>query len=429
MQRASILSVFCFFALAISLHAQPTDISRWFGNTALTQPQGFNNGDPLRLTWGMAALNAPIQDTEFGTPLGTPNNLQTRLNAIYGSQSVWQPILQSTFDRWSSVSGLSFQFESNDDGAPVVASPGVAGVRADIRIAGKALDGNSNVLAYNYFPNNGDMVIDTDDSFYNDTSSNSLRLRNVVLHEIGHGLGMAHVKSNDANFLLESSYSPAFDGPQYHDILVAQRGYGDVYEKSFNGLGNDVVERATSLGTVLSGGALSIGNDARSLVVLPSAVDFVSIDDSTDTDFYQFSISDVGTVSISLDALGFTYNATNQDGAGNIPFNTAARSDLGFSLLGTDGSTLLANVNASGLGGVEVLSNFQLAAAGSYFIRINGINNSDTNPIDTQFYGLSIGFTAVPEPGSFVLLALAGLSAGVVPRRKFKALDVRKIHA
>jgi len=428
MQR-TLLALFCFFGLVISLRAQPPDISRWSGNTALTQPQGFNNGDPLRLTWGIAALNAPINDAEFGKPFGTPNNLQTRFNTIYGSQAVWQPIFQSTFDRWSSVSGLSFQFESNDDGAPVVVSSGVAGVRADIRIAGKALDGNSNVLAYNYLPNNGDMVIDTEDNFYDDTSSNSLRLRNVVLHEIGHGLGMTHVNSNNANFLLESIYSSSFEGPQYHDILVAQRGYGDVYEKSFNGLGNDVVERATSLGTVLSGGALSIGNDARTLVVLPSAVDFVSIDDSTDTDFYRFSISDAGAVSISLEALGFTYNATNQDGAGNVPFNTAARSDLGFSLLGTDGSTLLANVNSSGLGGIEVLSNFQIAAAGSYFIRINGTNNSDTNPIDTQFYGLSIGFTAVPEPGSFVLLAIAGLSAGVVPRRKFKALDVRKIHA
>ena len=41
----------------------------------------------------------------------------------------------------------------------------------------------------NFFPNNGDMVIDTGDNFYNSTGSNSLRLRNVLAHEAGHGVG------------------------------------------------------------------------------------------------------------------------------------------------------------------------------------------------------------------------------------------------
>ena len=97
-----------FFATTSFAQSPPPNISRWSGNTALVQPQGFSQGSPLTLTWGFMALGAAINgDGSF--PDGN-NNLQTRMDAIYGAgtqATIWQPLFQSTFDRWSSISGLS----------------------------------------------------------------------------------------------------------------------------------------------------------------------------------------------------------------------------------------------------------------------------------------------------------------------------------
>lgn len=399
-----------FLSLYLSAHnlskAQaPPDIQRWVGSTALSQTQGFNQGDPLRLTWGFAALGTSINDSPFVGYADANNNLQTRLNTIYGSQAVWQPLFQSAFDRWSSISGLSYQFESNDDGAQwinpgVTVNPGILGTRADLRIGGKPLDGNAGVLAYNYFPNFAEMVIDTNDNFYLNLSNNSIILRNIVAHEHGHGLGMSHLESDNSNALMEPFLNTTFDGPQFHDILAAQRGYGDVNEK---GLGNDTALLATNLGTILDGGSISIGNDARNLNVGFNEVDFFSIDDDTDTDFFRFTINEAGSVTINLEALGLSYNASPQDGAQTL-FNPSMRSDLSLALFGTDGTTLLSLMNANGLGASELISNFFLGSAGNYFIRVNGLENADASAFDAQFFGLTIGFvTAVPEPGSMTL--------------------------
>lgn len=414
--------------------AQPPNISRWSNNLASPQPQGYSQGSPAVITWGFMALGTPINDG--GGAGNLPNNLQTFLNGIYaGGQAEWQPLFQSVFDRWSAVSGLSYVFEPNDDGATMTnssASPlGVLGVRADIRIGGKNIDGNSNVLAYNYGPNHGDMVIDTNDNFYSNTGTNSIRLRNVVAHEHGHGLGMPHLESNNASFLMEPFINLAFDGPQHHDILAAHRGYGDVNEKSFAGLGNDVFGRATPLGNIAVGSSASVGNSARTFVVAPTAVDFVSIDDNNDIDFFSFSVTAASRVDVLLEALGFNYNATPQNGGGATPWSTLDRSDLALALFDTNGTTLLASANLTGLGGNESLS-FVLNAAGTYFVRVTGVDNPDTSALDTQFYGLTVSISAIPEPMAVALLGIAGVgSAGSwwYRRRQRQALLNQSIDA
>jgi serralysin len=414
-------ALYCFtFVVAVTSNAvaqQPPDIARWDGGTANTQSQGFSKGDPLKLTWGFAALGTSINDSAFnGGFANAPNNLQTRLNAIYGNQATWQPIFQSSFDRWSAISGLTFQLETADDGADYIVNGnsvllGSLGVRADIRIGGKALDGNGGVLAYNYFPEVGDMVIDTNDNFMENTSSNSSTLRYVLAHELGHALGIAHVESADRAFLMEPFLQGGFVGPAYHDILTVQSGYGDALEKSNDGLGNDIAANATSLGTIVLGGNVSIGNDARNFSTNANTTDFISIDNSSDTDFFSFNVNSAGSLNISLDALGFTYSAGPQSGT-QVNFNTRQRSDLRFSLFGPDGSTLLAAVNSFGLGVSESLTGFNLSSAGTYFVRVEGTANGDASTLDTQFYGLGLGFiTAVPEPSSLALVALIGTGA------------------
>lgn len=378
-------------------------------------------GNPLTLTWGFAAEGALIPSFNTG-PQGN-SNLIARMDTIYGSgpggndltQRPWFVHYQSVVNRWSSISGLSFNYEPADDGTAFSGSNGtdkrgVLNTRADMRIGGRNIDGNSNILAFNFFPNVGDMVIDTNDNFYNTTSGNSIRLRNVVAHEIGHGIGMEHVSTSvSAAQLMNPSLNTSFDGPQHHDILLAQRGYGDVHEKSFGGQGNDVVERATDLGVLSNGGTVSVGNSARTFAVAAVATDFVSIDDSNDTDFWSLTVNSAGTIDVLLEGLGFTYTTNS------VSFNTQQRSDLALTLFDTDGTSLLALANDNGLGGSEAI-NFDLTAAGTYFLRVTGSNNPDNVAIKTQFYGLSASFTAVPEPSSFTVLLVIGST--IMLRRK-----------
>lgn len=409
-------------ALASASVAQPPNYTRWSGATALTQSQGLAQGDPLTLTWGFMLDGTALNQSGAGEAFA-PSNLRARLNTIYGNQATWQPLFQSVFDRWSSISGLSYQFEASDDGGTFTGGStpaGLLGVRADIRIGGKLIDGNSGVLAYNYFPNGGDMVIDTGDNFFDNIANTSLRLRNVVAHEHGHGMGMPHMDSNNASFLMEPFINLSFNGPQYHDILAAQRMYGDANEKSNAGLGNDTSARATAMGNLTTAAPLRVGTSARTFVVASTETDFVSIDDNTDTDFYKFTVTNQGILNAYVEPIGFIYNITAQGAGGNVPFDSKLRSDLSLALIGLDGTTVLASTNLNGLGGNEHLF-FSLLTTGTYFLRITGVDNIDSIALDTQFYGLSLFFSPVPEPSTKAMIGLsAALAWGWTRRRRTK---------
>ena len=402
MLQRLVLSLFVFLTFAIQVAvAQPPGLRRWGGNTATNQAQGFRQGDPLVLTWSIA----PNQTTLTN---GDGSDLITFLEGIYpGGIDQYQPILQSAIGRWAEVSGLTIQFEPNDDGVNFSNrnfASGVLGVRGDIRFGGRDIDGNNGILAFAVFPTAGDVTVDTNDNFYFNTFSNSLRLRNVIAHEFGHALGFfsgGHVVSDDTRQLLEPFVSTAFDGPQYHDILSAQRGYGDIFE---TGAGNDTVGNATQLGLLLDGDMVVLGESANrrrtsilfdaqptGIEIRPEEVDFISIDDQSDTDVFSFSVDAEGTVDIILDTLGETYSAGTQDRNNEILFDTSERSDLTLELLGANGQTVLAISNSAGLGEDEVLFDVPVES-GTYFVRITGVDNPDTLTLDTQFYGLGVSF-------------------------------------
>jgi hypothetical protein len=369
-------------------------------------------GNPLTLSWSIVADGLALSG-------GATSDLRAFMNGIYGSESVWIPHFQSAFDRWSAVSGLSFVYEETDSGTWSNSS-GLAGVRGDVRIGGRPLVG-SNVLASNSFPGpgtGGNMTFNTGTSWYaNNTANNSRGLRNVIAHEHGHGMGMPHLESNNSAQLMEPSINLNFDGPQHHDVLMAHRGYGDVWEKSFGQLGNDVASRASSLGIISNGSPVSVGNSAREFVVAANAVDFVSIDHSNDIDFWSFTVTTPGTINALLDPLGFTYNAGPQGGT-QISIDTQQRSDLSLALLDSNGTSLLGLSNTNGLGSSESLA-FDLNLAGTYYLRVTGANNPDAWAVKTQFYGLSANFSAVPEPSAFFAWAL---TTGLILARRRRNL-------
>lgn len=349
-------------------------------------------GEPVDLTWSIApdGTNMP---RGLGEP-ASPSNLVTFLDGIHHggaspggadlTQRDWFPLIESTFERWDAVSGVNFTYEPNDDGAPISsANRGILGTRGDHRISGHSIDGqiSPTFLAYNFFPNYADMVIDTDEiNRWGNDEGNFIRFRNMMMHETGHGLGLRHLESSDADFLMEPFLATTFDGPQLDDILGMHRLYGDANEE--NG-GNDTYQNATPLGKFWPGKSRSFGTDAADAVVEFEDTDFLSIDDDSDTDFFRFTVKTPSLVDLTLTPQGPTYQEGRQGGT-QSPFDTSAQSDLILSVFDSDGTSLLEFANDNGSGMSEEISDLRLDSPGEYFVKIQGMQNA------AQFYQLDI---------------------------------------
>ena len=326
------------------------DGQRW--TRTATNGSGLGQGHPSTITWSIMPDGTTLTGN-VGEPAG-PSDLRTRLNAIYESMSNWLPVFQQVFDRWEAVSGIDFVYEPNDDGAAFSNSNrGVLGVRGDIRIGGHHIDGNSGTLAYNFFPDHGDMVLDTGDSYFSNTTNNSIRLRNTVAHEVGHGLGLDHSQPTSGIKLMEPFISTSFDGPQHDDVLRINRGYGDPRE------GNDTAGTASDIG---------------SLSATPTVISDVSIDDDTDVDYFRFTVGASSLVNVTLAPLGFVYTV-GLEGGSTESFDSRTQSDLTLAVLNSSASTVLATAALTGLGGVETVAGLSLAA-GQYLVRVTGAQNT-----------------------------------------------------
>lgn len=393
--------------------------SRW--STTATDGSGLGLGDATTITWGFVADGTAISPAfggESSDPSGLIGFLDTNIGAGAGGSDLtnrpWYTLFDDIFDRWDALSGLKFVYEPNDGGAAIDGSStpqGSLGVYADVRIGGHSIDGQSgsNTLAYNYFPDHGDMVIDTDNvTFFSDSTNNYVGLRNVLAHEFGHGMGLPHVTANNSKQLMEAFVDLTFDGPQIDDIIEAQRRYGDNLEE--NG-GNDAFGSATDLG-VFSGADIELGTDADMgssvIEVGPSESDFVSIDDDSDTDFLEITLTNTYDMSFKLDMVGPTYNHN-----GNSSYNLSRQSDLDIVILASDGSTVLGQSNNTGL---DVLEQVDLQlTAGTYYAQITGRDNA------AQFYRFTASgvLAGVPEPGSAAVLLLG--ATGLLIRRRRSA--------
>ncbi|TWT36985.1 Matrixin [Posidoniimonas corsicana] len=367
---------------------------RW--SFAASGPAGVE-GDPVTLTWSFVDDGASISD-------GESSNLISYLDDQFNVQSPtddltdrpWFTLFERSFDRWSELGGVTFQYEAHDDGQQLGSGSGALGVRGDIRIGGKHVDGPNGTLAYTWLPNNGDMVIDTGETaFYSNPSNDYRQFRNTVMHEVGHALGLLHVESDDSRLLLEPYITTTFDGPQLDDIRGLHALYGDAYEKTYNGQGNGAYTRATPLGKLVPGGELAVGSDAAgNQSVDPLETDFVSIANNSDRDFFSFTVDAPATLDATLTPLGGVFNQAAQGGVQST-FDANARNDLRLAIFAPNGMTPIAVVDAADAGGVESLSGFALDSPGQYYARVMG---GDDN---VQFYELRLS-AAAP------LLVLAG---------------------
>lgn len=349
--------------------------------TAMNDGLSSAQGESLTLTWSIIP-DGTYMPAQFSRDTSCNSSLNADLNTAYGTGN-WLAEIEKVFDDWSSKTANVYVFEPNDDGASWPGSKGVVGVRGDLRIGGCTIDGDSNALAFNIFPSNGDMKIDSKDAFYSGNLTTGFH--NVISHEHGHGAGVGHVCPINQTKLMEPFLSRAFIGLQHDDIRAIQRHYGDRNEL-IGGLNNDVYSRATNLGSPADGVSIDVAD--------------VSIDDNDDEDWYSFSVSENRQVDVAVTPKGSTYLSGPQNPNGTctagIPVNSLAVHNLDITVVDADGSTVLATAGANGAGLAESLSSISLGAAGVKYLHVVGSAADDIQLYDLQF--TVKGDSAPPTP-------------------------------
>ena len=346
------------------------DSFRW--DSTATDGGGLTLGQVTTLTWNIVPDGTPIASTRSGES-SAPSNLRAFLDGIYGSEATWIAHFQEVFNQWGALTGVNYVRELNDDSAQLVVNDGVLGVRADIRIGGHFIDGDFNVLAYNYFPEGGDMVIDTGDVYYSSPGgglANSSRgFKNILAHEHGHGLGFLHSCPLNNTKLMEPTLSTAFSHAQLDDKLAGWRGYGDNRED------NETSGAASDLG--------ALGNGTVNVTEL-------SIDDNGDVDFYKFTVPAGKKASVTLTPIGSTYLAGPQNNDGSCSagtnFNALTVQNLGVELIDTNGTSVLASATGAVAGVAENIGETPLGSGGTFFVR--GFATTSVNNV--QGYQLAI---------------------------------------
>ena len=352
------------------LATQFLGIGHWSETATDGSGQGVQ-GLPVTVTWSIVPDGTGAPDRGGGA--AAPSNLRAWLAGIYGTAAggvenqPWFPLFQEAFDNIAAQSGLRLVYEPNDDGVALTnfsSGKGVLGVRGDIRLSSRDIDGDFGVLAFAYSPNYGDVVIDSTDGFFNNTSSNSIRLVNTLTHELGHALGLGHVCPIDQTKLMEPFLTTAFRGCQFDDTYSLQRQYADELEIHSGLRNNDTAGNATPVSLVP--GATSTWR-------------WLSNDDSSDVDYIRFSGLAGQSLTVRVvpsdpiapaDADVDTYRegAQNSDGtcSAGSDFDPTTQQDLTLELLGGNGSTVLAGSTSAPAGETESIGGFLLPSDGSY---------------------------------------------------------------
>ncbi|NOX57527.1 MAG: matrixin family metalloprotease [Planctomycetes bacterium] len=398
-QAGEILPSLCFapdtrpeiveaFSLALGLDGSRAQLTgRW--STTATDGGGLTQGTPTILTYSFVPDGTFVPELLQG--ISGNSDLNAFFNGIYGNPATWQPLFDEVFTRWSEVSGLNYVLEPNDDGSDLNGLPGVIGVRGDLRIAGIFIDGNSGTLAYNNFPEDGDMVLDTGDNFFADTSGNSLRLRNIIAHEHGHGLGLFHVCPLESTKLMEPFINLNFDGPQHDEVRGSQRHYGDPFEP------DNSSATANDLGVLTIGVPVVVGTIPPPTVISNGST--LSIDANGEQDFFRVTVNGAAGLDVSVTPLGLNYDDSPQACFGQPGSccsgsftNSLTIANLDVEVIDQNGSSVLATGNSAGAGSIESLNGVVLPLAGDYFVRVFESNS----PSEAQLYTLTVTATAPP---------------------------------
>ncbi len=361
---------------------------RW----SFTATDGFtgSSGTPVTITWSFVPDGTSVPDggSDANGDTTRPSDLIAKLNAAYGGPTTtndlttapWFEMFETSFNFWEATTGNVYIYEPNDDAAPMLDFPsGVIGTRGDVRIGGTEIDGNGGTLAFNYFPDAGDMVIDSADST-NLGAGQQATLRNVITHEHGHGLGLSHVCPVNQTKLMEPFLSTAFVGPQFDDILTTQELYGDPLERQAGNKNNNTALTARNLGV------LNTTFNANEL----------SIADANDSDIFRFQLSEEKALNLTVtptNTPAYLEGSQNSDGScsSGTLLDPQTRQDLILRVLDTDGTTVIASSNTAPIGDAESILSLALRDTGqNYYIEVTGGGENSGSANNAQAYSLEI---------------------------------------
>lgn len=306
-------------------HAAFSAAARW---TNAASGSASGNGAPITITYSFVPDGVvSVPNGAFGSGVTSVNNtLHATLDGQFGSTAAWKNVFRDVFDAWSDKTGINFVEEANDDGAAWAQSNGALGVRGDVRIIAAAQDGAFGVLAFNYFPNNGDMALDSAENWA--SAANSFRfMRNVLAHELGHGIGLNHVNPRNQTKLMEAILATTFDGPQDDDVRGAQFFYGDAHEYNNN------VANAADLGAFANG----------------AQVNDLCLHTAADIDFYRLSAAAGTSVAVTAVPVGAAYSVSADPGT-PVAIDTRLIHPLTVTILDETGAVTLRQVAAASAG-------------------------------------------------------------------------------
>lgn len=339
-------------------------------------------GDPVALTWSLVPDGLSIPGGGVMGELTSPSVLFSQMDLLFagqGGRATWIARIQSCFDRWQALTGLSYTRLTApgvdwDTGDPWGTS-GNGTTVGECRISMHLIDGGSNVLAYNFFPGSGtggDMVLDSAEN-WGSAANNNIFFRDVIMHEHGHGMGLAHVcpiLGGVNGRLMEPTINTAIDGPRHDDLRGAQFNYGDDFEN------NDTTGTATAFGALSNGVPVSLGSVPAPAIPNSSTL---SLDSSSDNDYFSFSVAFSSTVNVTVTPVGISsYDASQQACSANPNsccngnfVDSLAATDVNFQILASDGVTIVVNGTGAAAGSPEVVTNAPLLGSpGNFYLRV-----------------------------------------------------------
>lgn len=345
------------------------------------------------VSWGDGS-NGPI----------APNNLSAQLTSLFGAGNLdrGREFIRQGLASWRKVGGLTYN-EIADDGAAYSTAHENVTTRGNVRI-GSNPQGNTGVLAYNYFPGASDMAINSDEFPVGNgtlgSAANTYRyFRNVVAHEHGHGLGYIHPTPCNQTKLMEPFASTAFEMTQIDEWRGLGRNYGDRFA------GNNSGATAKDFGDLTT-------PSVKSIVEQRLSTNGTTGPSNSDEDWFKFTLSSSQAVVITAVPTGGSYQNGQQTGGCNPSnpgtINAGSAANLNVELrTGANGATVAQTAAAAAAGATETL-NAGTLAAGTYWVRV--VDSATTAGTQTvQLYDLTIRVATSKAPPT----AIAGLNKRV----------------
>jgi hypothetical protein len=343
-------------------------------NKLLRRPRGlkYENLENRLVMYGLTGYqwtntNVSVSYLPDGTSSeGYSSSLFSLLNAV-APTATWQREFARALQSWANVTNLNFHFVA-DSGAATGTSGSAQGDSrfGDIRLGAHDLGGP---LAYAYYPNSwstrgGDITMATEKVF---SVGSSRDIYSVLLHEIGHAIGLDHSTSGSVMY---AYITGVYSGLTADDIAGAQALYGARQHDSFDAsAANDSLATASVL-SVSSSGTRTVAGDLTSM---------------GDVDYYKLTapVGTDGTLSVTLDARGrslLSPKLSVYDAGGNFVTSADAGGDYG------------------GFVTVELAG---LTAGQSYYVVADGATGDEFGMGAYQLsvaFGLSGGSDPTPDP-------------------------------